>query len=200
MIFMRPTRPLAVALCFVALPASTAVAGKRGAAPPSVSSLAPLTLRVGDTLTIRGRNFVPGKNRNKVAFKRDGSPAVSVKAAEATRTQMKVVVPAALAKYLTVAGGAAQPSRFRVRVVAGHSAAKGYTALKRSPLIAPASGAAAGLDEPGGPDDGCGTDTSGVIDGVEGDVGGASDVVNAATETDPCLVGGQQDDPGDGGA
>jgi IPT/TIG domain-containing protein len=197
MICARPVRLLALALCVLAVPASSALAGKKGASPPSVSSLTPLTLRVGDTLTIRGRNFVPGKKRDKVTFKSEGSPAVSVKAAEATRTRMKVVVPAALAKYVTAAGGTARPSRFRIRVVAGRSAARGYTALKRSPLIVPANVPAAGLDQLGALDDSCGTDTGGVIDSIEGDGDSASDVSDPAAETDPCPVAGMQDDLGD---
>jgi hypothetical protein len=194
MIFMRPIPLLALVLCVLAVPVSSALGGKKGAALPSVSSLAPQTLRVGDTLTIRGRNFVPGKKRDKVTFKRDGSPAVSVKAAEATRTRLKVVVPAALAKYVTVAGGAARPSRFRVRIVAGSAASKGYTALKSSPVIVPANVPEAALDELGALDDSCGTDTGGVIDGIEGDAGTASDVIDPTAGADPCAVDGLQDD------
>jgi hypothetical protein len=192
MIRTCPLRLLALALCIVALPASTALAGKKnGAPPPSVSSLSPLALRVGDTLTIRGHHFLPGKKRNSVAFKRDGSPAVVVKAGEATRTRLKVVVPASLAKYLVAAGGAIRPSRFRVRVGAGRSA-KGYTALKRSPLIAPLPAATDGLDPLDGTDDGC--DTGGVIEGIEGDDGSlTADAPDTASVTDPCSLGGDDD-------
>jgi hypothetical protein len=198
MILTRPFRLLVLVLCVLALPASSALAGKKRAPAPSVSSLAPLALHVGDTLTIRGHNFLPGRKRDSVTFKRDGSPAVTVKAAEATRTRMKVVVPAKLARYLAPGGGAAKPSRFRVRVVAGRSSSSGYTALKRSPLIVPAGDAAAApTDQLDGLDAGC--DTSGVIEGVEGDDGTIdSDVLDAAPvpATDPCSSDGEGDDPG----
>jgi hypothetical protein len=104
MILPRRFRLLVLVLCVVALPASSALAGRKTAARPSVSSLSPPALAVGDTLTVRGHNFLPGKKRNSVVFKHAGSPEVTVKAAQATRTRMRVVVPAALAKYLTVAG------------------------------------------------------------------------------------------------
>jgi hypothetical protein len=194
MFVVRRVPLLALVLCVLAVPASSALAGKKGASPPSVTSLTPLALRVGDTLTIRGRNFVPGKKRDKVTFKRDGGPAVTVKAAEATRTRLKVVVPAALAKYVTAAGGAARALRFRVRVVAGRAASKGYTTLKSSPVIVPANVPAAALDQLGALDDSCGIDTGGVIDGIEGDAGTASDVSDLAAATDPCLLDTTQDD------
>jgi hypothetical protein len=198
MILTRPLRPLALVLCVLALPAANALAGKKHASSPSVSSLAPPALRVGDTLTIRGHNFLPGKQRNSVAFKRDGSPAVSVKSAAATRTRLKVVVPAKLATYLAIAGGVARPSRFRVRVVAGHSSSSGYTALKRSPLIVPAGVAAGPLAPLDGPDAGC--DSGGVVEGVEGDDGTIdSNVLDVPPGIDPCSLDGGGDAPGDDG-
>jgi hypothetical protein len=196
MTFTCRVRLLALVLCVAAVPASSALAGKKAASPPSVTSLAPLTLRVGDTLTIRGANFVPGKKRDKVTFKRDGAPAVTVKATEATRTRLKVVVPAALAKYLTsVAGGAVRAARFRVRVLAGRAASKGYTALKSSPVVVPANVPLAALGQLGTLDDPCAIDTGGVIDGVEGDAGTTSYVSDPAAAPLPCSVDTSQDDP-----
>jgi hypothetical protein len=200
MTLTRPLRLLALVLCAVALPASNALAGKKVASPPpSVSSLSPLALRVGDTLTIRGHRFIPGKKHNSVSFKRDGSPAVVVKAGSATRTRLKVVVPRTLAKYFTVAAGGVRPSRFRVRVGTGGST-KGYTSLKRSPLIgglAP-SAAVGGPDQVDGTDDGC--DTDGVVDGIEGDDGAlAVDTPAAASVTDPCSLVGEDPGPDDDG-
>jgi hypothetical protein len=177
---------------------ASADAAKRKKRSPAITKVTPTTANVGDTLTIRGRNFLPGKKRNKVTFKQGGSPAVTVKAATATRTRMKVVVPPALAKYLPVAGGAARPSRFRVRVVAGRSAAKGYTALKRSPVIVPAKTPAAALDELGEPEDSCELDTGGVVEGVDGSDGElSSELLDALAGVDLCSPDGEEDDLGD---
>ena len=120
-----------------------------------------------------------------------------MKAGKATRTRMTVIVPASLAKYLTVKAGVAVPTRFRVRVLARHLS-KGYTALKRSPFISPANGGGAdGLDELDGPLDDC--HAGGIVDSVDGDDNALlGDELEAAIETDPCSVNsvgdGLQDD------
>ncbi len=113
---------------------------------PRISSVAPMTLGIGDTLTIRGTNFRPGARRNSVVFKRDGSRAVFVKAGKATRTTVKVRVPASLARYMPQVGGKPAAARFRLRVLAARFS-RGYTPAGKSPRIGPASTAGPG---PGG--------------------------------------------------
>jgi IPT/TIG domain len=129
-------------LCLVAMPASGAMGAtkKKSKTPPrpTVSSVAPLRAGVGDQLTIKGNNFVARKHRNTVLFKAGGKPAVSAKAVQATRTLMKVVIPKSVEKYMTVEDGVAQPTRFRLRVLAKRFA-NGYVPIARSPLIAPAN-------------------------------------------------------------
>jgi hypothetical protein len=112
---------------------SSAVAARRSAARPAISSIGPSSVAVGDTLTIRGHGFLAGKRRNTVSFKRPGSPAVTAKAAEATATRIRVVVPAALARYLSDTNA----TRFRVRVRARRFS-KASAALHRSVLVSPA--------------------------------------------------------------
>jgi hypothetical protein len=200
MVSMRSFRLFVLGVaCLAVVPTSTALATTKAPTRPTVRSIAPLPLGIGDTLTIRGRNFLAGKKRNSVAFKRDGSPAVTVKAGLATRTRMKVVVPATLAQYLTVTAGVPRPTRFRVRVLSRRFS-KGYTALKSSPIIRPANGApGGGLDEFDEPQDGC--DAGGIVESVDGegdDNALLSDTLEAAIESDPCSVDavgdGLQDD------
>jgi hypothetical protein len=208
---MRSFRPLALGvLCLVAAPTLPALAATKARTRPTISSAVPLPLHIGDTLTIRGRNFLATKKRVTVAFKRDGSPAVSVKAAQATRTRIKVVVPASLAKYFTVTAGVARATRFRVRVMA-RRLSTGYTALKRSPLVIPGAGGAAGEldDELTGTDDGC--DEGGIVEAIDGgggddalfdDAPRLGDALEGASEADPCSVDSLGDglqDGGDGG-
>lgn len=132
MILLRSFRLLALAaLCLAALPAASALSARRSADPPVISSVGPKDVSVGDTLTIRGRNFLPGAKRNTVVFTRDHGPAVSVKAGRATRKRIEVVVPASLA--------ITRSTRFGVRV-----RARGSSAVKRKVLIAPS---AAALDD-----------------------------------------------------
>lgn len=121
MILTRSTSLVTVSLfCLVAMPASGALGAtkkKKSPVRPTVRAVAPMKAGVGDQLTIKGRNFVLGKNRNTVFFKAGSRPAVSTKAIQATRTSMKVVIPKSLEKYITVKDGVAQPTRVRLRVL-----------------------------------------------------------------------------------
>ena len=150
----RWIRLLALGLIgLIALPAAGALgaAKKRKPTPiPSIASVVPLKLGVGDVLTIRGRNFVPGKDRNTVVFKRDGGRAVFVRAGRATRTTIKVRVPAKLERYFSRKTGTASATRFRVRVLARRFGRR-FTSPKLSPMIGPANVPAGGGTTPARP-------------------------------------------------
>jgi hypothetical protein len=119
-----------------------AVAGSaRVPKAPVVTSIAPKTLRVGDTLTIRGRNFIPGKNKNSVAFQRPRARAVFLKADRATRTTLKVTITSRVAPYLSTSAGKQQPTRFGIRVLSRRFAAR-FTSKRLSPVIRPGKGPA----------------------------------------------------------
>jgi hypothetical protein len=186
MALMRNIRLLApVVVCLVAVPAVSASAAAGTHARPSVSSVGPGTVHVGDTLTIRGRNFVAGKGRTSVAFKREGGAAVSVKAAKATRTRLTVVVPAALARSLDVVAGVAQPTRFGVRVK-GRRTSKWYMTAKRSAVVVPGTGAGAGaIDALGKPAHCVGAAPADTVD----------DVVYSLDDAVDSLLGNLANDP-----
>ena len=137
---------LCALLCLALLPAAAATAATKSKLP-TISSVAPMTLGVGDTLTIRGTSFRPGARRNAVIFKRDGSRAVFVKAGQATRTSIKVRVPASLARYMPQIAGKPAAARFRLRVLAARFS-RGYTPAGKSPRIGPASTAGPGAGAP----------------------------------------------------
>src|SRR3712207_4978609 len=80
---------------------------------PVVTSVSPMDAKVGDTITIRGRNFVRGKDKNSVVFKRDGGRAIFVKKTLGTAKQIRVVVPETLRKYIAEN----TPTRIRLRVL-----------------------------------------------------------------------------------
>jgi hypothetical protein len=138
---LTPARTLVLALLALAgalslLPASASAART---SVPTVTSVAPLNLAIGDTLTIRGRNFRSGRNRNTVVFKRDGQRAVFVTAQEATATRIRLVIPAKLSQYLSRrSGGTARPTRFRLRILSARFG-RAFTATKLSPVIAEAT-------------------------------------------------------------
>jgi len=106
-----------------------------GAKAPVITSVAPLKLAVGQTLTLRGRNFVKGRNKNTVVFKRAGGRAVFVKADLATAKLLKVTVPKKLESALLVSGDARRSTRFELRVL-GRKLSRA-TAPALSPVIAP---------------------------------------------------------------
>jgi len=105
---------------------------------PVIKSVKPLRLAIGDTLTIVGRNFVPGRGRDTVVFFRNGAPAVFLRAGTATTTRLKVRLTSKLGRWLlTRNNGAKGPTRFRLRVLARRFSAR-FTPRRLSPLIAPA--------------------------------------------------------------
>src|SRR5215203_327616 len=71
----------AVSLLLLAVsPASAPAATTNGSQKPrpTVRAVAPMTAGIGDRLTLRGRNFLPGAKRNTVLFKIGDRPSVTV--------------------------------------------------------------------------------------------------------------------------
>jgi len=137
---MRSTVARILLLVCALLAVIPATAG--AATPPTVTSVAPLKLKIGDRMTIRGKGFLAGKNRNTVIFKATGARAVFVKAETATKTKLVVKVPVKLASFLKVTAGRPTPTRFQLRVLA-RKLSPSYTPAGASPTIAPAVAAAA---------------------------------------------------------
>ena len=128
---------LTLTLAVTAACAPVAVADAAKPAPyPSVSKVQPLSLGIGDTIKITGRNFTPGANRNTVVFKRDGKKAIFAKAGTATRTTLSVRVPEKLRTSLGKKNGVVVATKFRLRVLSRRFA-KSYTTKALSPTISP---------------------------------------------------------------
>src|SRR5215218_5066836 len=110
-------RPATIAVALGAMLALLAGSADADAAKrkryPVVTSVSPMSAKVGDTISIRGRYFIRGKNKNTVVFKRDGARAVFAKQTLGTAKLIRVVVPDALRPFLTEG----QPARVRVRVL-----------------------------------------------------------------------------------
>lgn len=123
----------------LALPAGTAVAKSSTKAPtyPVIRKVTPMKVGVGDLLTIKGKGFRPGKNRNTVVFKRFGQRAVFVKAEAATATTITLHVPLKLQAYMKVTNNQPVPSLFAIRVIAKRFGQR-FTSRKLSPTVGPA--------------------------------------------------------------
>ena len=108
-----------------------------------------MNAKVGDTITIRGRNFIRGKNKNTVVFKRDGARAVFAKETLGTA---QADPRRGARRAARVPDARAQPTRVRLRVLSERFGKK-FTAASKSPTHR-AAAAAAGrrLDAPTGPD------------------------------------------------
>jgi len=155
--FARPAA-ITAALGALLVPAfagtATADAAKRKSKRyPVVTSVRPMDVKVGERITVLGRNFKRGKNKNTVVFKRDGARAVFVKTTLSTARQISVVVPETLRQFLPDNTSA----RFRLRVLSERFSKK-FTSNSKSPTItalpkpvASAPGAAPAPGSPGSP-------------------------------------------------
>jgi hypothetical protein len=124
-----------LALCLLGLSIVLLVpAGVLAATGPKITSVSPMSAAVGDVLTIRGSGFKPGSGENTVVFRHDDLYA-RVRAYSATRSTMKVKLPAKLELYMRRRDGKVLPTRFALRVGAAASA---FTSRSDSPVIAPA--------------------------------------------------------------
>ena len=140
---------LPAALVALLAPVASADAATR-AVYPSITKIDPLNLAIGDTMTITGRNFLRGKNRNTVVFKRTNQRAIFAKAVSASSTKLKVVVPEKLRPYLNKQAEAPVPTKFRIRVLAKRFG-KRYTKAATSPTIAPIGRVTTDTPGPTGP-------------------------------------------------
>lgn len=170
----------ALLLALGLVPATAQAAGT-----PTITKVSPMKIEVGQTLTISGKGFVPGKGTNTVVFKRDGKAAVFVKADSATATRIVLKVPTKVTPFLKGKDGNAAPQKFRLRVLA-RKFGKAFTSNKLSPQIGPP-----GAFSNDGSVPGCTPDFKTAKDS-DGD--GTPDPQEKLYKTDPCKA----DTDGDG--
>jgi len=104
---------------------------KADAKAPVIKKVTPRDAKVGDVLTITGKNFVRGKGKNQVFFYTTKGGGTFTKALDASSTRLKVEIPAKLAKLLPASG---DKVRILLRIKGKRLGAR--TAAKISPLIA----------------------------------------------------------------
>ena len=146
---------------------------------PAITFVAPMRVKVGQRLRIRGKRFSPRKRRNTVVFRAPNRRTVFVKPIRAGKRVLVVRVPGSLERLLRDAETTPKPTRFGLRVVTKRFGK--LTPRRRSPVIVTAK-------QPGGEavdDCGAGTDPD-------------NDLLSTAIErqigTDPC----NPDTDGDG--
>jgi hypothetical protein len=181
-----------IASALAAAVAPSAHAKKRKKAPV-ITSVQPKDVAVGETLTIRGRNFIRGRSRNTVVFKRDGARAVFVKADVGTRKMLRLQVPDSLQEFFQLNAGNPVPTRFRLRVLA-RKFGKKFTSDSLSPIVSAPRPLQAVQPVAALPDGDCdGDGTKNRYDGDD-DNDGLADDVELSLSLDPCKA----DTDGDG--
>lgn len=174
-----------------ALHASATQPAPRPTTPlPVIKRVAPLRLQIGETLTISGRNFLPGRGRNTVVFFREGAPAIFLRAGTATRTRIKVKLTDKLGRHLIGRNnGERGPTRFRLRILARRFGAR-FTPQRLSPLVlpAPVRQPAPGAREPVAPPAPvCSLATAAAAPQADADGDALTNALELAIKTDPCL-------------
>ena len=110
---------LAAFAALLAPGAAEAKSSKRQtAAVPTIKLVSPMRVRVGRTITIRGKGFSRSRKRNTVLFKsRQGGRSAFAKASRASRTKLVVRIPASAERLLTLSAGKGVATRLTLRVV-----------------------------------------------------------------------------------
>jgi hypothetical protein len=136
---IRPTlrhAGLMAAAAALLVPAAAGTATADAKRAPVVKRVAPKKVFVGETMTIHGRHFRRGVNKNMVAFKRKGAKVVLAPAQKGTTKLLKVELPKRLEKVLLVQNGTPIETRLQVRVMSSRFG-KRYTRRAKSPLVGP---------------------------------------------------------------
>jgi hypothetical protein len=141
---LRSLRSLSLVLAVASLlaPAVANAASKKKPVYPTISSISPRKLMIGEKLTIKGAHLSAGKTKSSVAFYRAGKPVVFVKADSATSSKIVVTVSTKVAALLAQRENLSVPTQLRLRVVATKMS-KSWTKNSRSPVVSPLPGATA---------------------------------------------------------
>src|SRR3954465_3229756 len=126
---------LAIPVFFLAaIPAVAKKANASGA--PVVTSIKPMKLKIGEKLTIHGKNFITGRHKDTIVFMGAGKRVVWVKADTASKNTLTVKLPAKLAVLLADKTGKQQPTRLLIRVI-GRKSGRAFTKRSLSPIVSP---------------------------------------------------------------
>jgi IPT/TIG domain-containing protein len=168
--------------CLLALAALTALVAAPGAwakkaKTPAITKVSPMRVTVGGTLTIKGRNFKSKARQNTVIFRSSNGRSAFVKPRRASRSKLVITVGERVARLLTVKSSSQQPTRLKLRVLAGKFSS--FTSKRLSPVVV-------GLSS--GPGSGGGNGGGNVCeDDSDHDNDLLSNSLEKSIGTDPCL-------------
>ncbi|MEA2349688.1 MAG: hypothetical protein QOG86_629 [Thermoleophilaceae bacterium] len=150
---------------------------------PKITSVSPMALKVGQKLTIRGKNFRP--SGTKVYFLRKGGGVVIAKATKVTKKRLVVKVPATIVPLLKQSGDQLLPTKFKLRLLTKRYGPIG--GAKQAPTIAPKDGTTPN------PVPKCPTGGS-----ADSDFDGLTDATETSIGTNPCKADSDGDKLPDG--
>lgn len=197
------TSAIMLVFATIAADADAGKRAKRSAASkkaPVVTRVDPKEPKVGDKLTISGRNFVTGRNKMRVIFQRDGSKRrFTMRGTAKDSKTLTVIVPDVTADLLTnltpgLDGGlvaAPIPSIYRLRLINKYGIGP-QTRVGRSPKIGPREG---GADSSAAGD--CDLDNVANETDTDDDNDLLTDTEEATIGTDPCAGDSDGDGPSD---
>ena len=140
------TRRLGYALCVAATATLVApAAASAGPSAPTITFFSPRQAKIGEVVTVRGRNYLPGRGRTTLVLLPASGGPVFVKADQATSRRLKVRLPARLLSHMNSREGVLQRTRFRLRVLA-RRAGERFTPGRAALVVIPPA------NSPGGPD------------------------------------------------
>jgi IPT/TIG domain len=175
-----------VAAALLVLPAAANAA--TSAPAPQITRVKPMRVSVGGTLTILGRRFKSTRTKNTVIFRAGNGRTALVKPRRATTRKLVLVVPESVARLLRVSNSRQQPTRLKLRVLAGKFSQ--FTPRRLSPVV---TAAGDGDGTPGGP--------GGTVV-CDSDSDHDNDLLPNSLElsigTDPCLADTDNDQLSDG--
>ncbi|MFN2617395.1 MAG: hypothetical protein ABR581_09760 [Thermoleophilaceae bacterium] len=132
----------AIAACLTMVPAMPAAARSR---KPAISYVAPMRVKVGGKLIVRGRGFSARRARNTIMLGGPGRRVLFLKPRRASRRRLVVIVPRTAQRLLRTSGGSRRATRLRLRAVVRKRFGR-WTRTRTSPVIVPLPG----LPETGG--------------------------------------------------
>jgi hypothetical protein len=176
-----------VAAALLVLPAVASAAPKKRAkaSAPQITRVQPMRVSVGNTLTITGRRFKANRAKNTIIFRSSSGRTAFAKPRRASTTKLTVTVPASVARLLRVSGGGQQPTRLKLRVLAGKFSK--FTPRRLSPVVTAVGDGDGGPGGPGGGPAVCNN-------GADHDGDMLANTLETQVKTDPCIA----DTDGDG--
>ena len=183
-----------VAAALLVLPAAASAAPAKDAATvtvPQITRVQPMRISVGGTLTITGRRFKSTRTKNTVIFRASDGRTAFAKPRRATTRRLVVTVPASVARLLKVANSRQEPTRLKLRVLAGKFSK--FTPKRLSPVVT----AAGDGDGPGGGGGG-GGNVAICDDDSDHDNDLLANSLELSIGTDPCLADTDADQMTDG--